>query len=116
LLIRFGDDSAVPAMADEAIKIARDLADDAVASDALAQLCWFRFEHGDLPAALAQIDEAVGLARSARDPRLIAYVLGHRAVFKSEAGDLETAFTGRAGVSSGVPRRGRSSCRSPGPR
>ncbi len=93
LLIRFGDDSAVPAMAGQAIKIARDLADDAVASDALAQLCWFRFEHGDLPAALAQIDEAVGLARSAGDPRLTAYVLGHRAVFKSEAGDLETAFT-----------------------
>ena len=93
LLLRFGDDSAVPAMAGEAIKIARDLADDAVAADALSQLCWFRFEHGDLPAALAQIDEAVGLARSAGDPRLIGYVLGHRAVFKSEAGDLETAFT-----------------------
>jgi predicted ATPase/class 3 adenylate cyclase/DNA-binding CsgD family transcriptional regulator len=92
LLIRFGDDSAVPAMAGEAIKIASDLADDAVTADALSQLCWFMFEHGDLPAALAQIDEAVALARTTGDPLLIAYVLGHRAVFKSEEGDLDTAF------------------------
>ena len=56
---RFGDDSAIPAIADEAIRIARDLADDAVAADALSELCWSSFEHGDLPAALAQIDEAV---------------------------------------------------------
>ena len=54
LLDNFGDDSAAPSMADEALRIARDLADDAVAADALSQLCWFRFEHGDLPAALAQ--------------------------------------------------------------
>jgi predicted ATPase/DNA-binding CsgD family transcriptional regulator len=92
LLIRFGDYSAVPAMAGEAIKIAGDLADDAVAADALAQLCWYTFEHGDLPAALAQIDQAVTLARATGDPRLIAYALGHRAVFESEAGDLDTAF------------------------
>jgi predicted ATPase/class 3 adenylate cyclase/DNA-binding CsgD family transcriptional regulator len=92
LLIRFGDDSALASLADEAITIARALADDAVTADALAQLCWFRFEHGELPAALAQIDEAVTLARTSGDPRLIAYVLGHRAVFASEAGDLDAAF------------------------
>ena len=79
-------------MADEALRIARDLADDAVAADALSQLCWLSFEHGDLPAALAHIDDAVGLARRAGDPRLIAYILSRRAVFKSEAGDLDTAF------------------------
>jgi predicted ATPase/class 3 adenylate cyclase/DNA-binding CsgD family transcriptional regulator/tetratricopeptide (TPR) repeat protein len=89
---RFGDDSAVPSIAAEAIQIARSLADDAVTADALSQLCWFRFLHGDLPAALAQIDEAVALARATGDPRLIAYVLSRRAVFKGEAGELETAF------------------------
>ena len=88
----FGDDPAPPSMADEAIRIARDLADDTVTADALAQLCWFSFEHGDLPAALAQIDEAVGLARRARDPRLIAEILSRRAVFNGEAGDLDAAF------------------------
>ena len=88
----FGDDPAPPSMADEAIRIARDLADDAITADALAQLCWLSFEHGDLPAALAQIDEAVGLARRARDPRLIAYILSRRAVFNSEAGNLDAAF------------------------
>ena len=89
---RFGDDSAVPSLADEAIKIARGLADDAVTADALSQLCWFRFQHGDLPAALAQIGEAVALARSAGDPRLTAEMLGRRAVFQSETGDLDAAF------------------------
>jgi predicted ATPase/class 3 adenylate cyclase/DNA-binding CsgD family transcriptional regulator len=92
LLDRFGDDLVVPSMASEAIQIARSLADDAVTADALSQLCWFRFLHGDLPAALAQIDEAIGLARATGDPRLIAYVLSRRAVFKGEAGDLEAAF------------------------
>ena len=92
LLDHFGDDSPVPSLAGEAIRIARGLADDAVAADALSQLCWFRFEHGDLPAALAQIDEAVGLARTTGDPRLIADILGRRAVFKGEAGDLDAAF------------------------
>jgi predicted ATPase/class 3 adenylate cyclase/DNA-binding CsgD family transcriptional regulator len=92
LLDYFGDDPAPPSMVSEALKIARDLADDAVAADALAQLCWLSFEHGDLPAALAQIDEAVRLARAAGDPRLIAYILGRRAVFESEAGDLNAAF------------------------
>jgi predicted ATPase/DNA-binding CsgD family transcriptional regulator len=92
LLDYFGADPAPPAMVSEALKIARGLADDAIAADALSQLCWLSFEHGDLPAALAQIDEAVRLARAAGDPRLIAYVLGRRAVFESEAGDLDAAF------------------------
>ena len=68
LLDYFGDDPAPPSMADEALRIARDLADDAVAADALAQLCWLSFEHGDLPAALAHIDDAVGLAREPEIP------------------------------------------------
>jgi predicted ATPase/class 3 adenylate cyclase/DNA-binding CsgD family transcriptional regulator len=92
LLNHFGDDSTIPSLAGEAIQIARGLADDAVTADALSQLCWFRFEQGDLPAARAQIDEAVGLARAAGDPRLIADLLGRRAVFKGEAGDLDAAF------------------------
>ena len=92
LLDYFGDDPAPPSMASEALRIARELPDDAIAADALAQLCWLSFEHGDLPAALAQIDDAVGLARAAADPRLIAYILGRRAVFESEAGDLDAAF------------------------
>ncbi|HYX62081.1 MAG TPA: LuxR C-terminal-related transcriptional regulator, partial [Streptosporangiaceae bacterium] len=92
LLDYFGGDPAPPSMVNEAFKIARDLGDDAIAADALAQLCWLSFEHGDLPAALATIDEAVGLARSAGDPRLIAYILSRRAVFESEAGDLDAAF------------------------
>jgi predicted ATPase/class 3 adenylate cyclase/DNA-binding CsgD family transcriptional regulator len=89
---RFGDDSAIPALAGEAITIARGLADDAIIADALSELCWFRYEHGDLSAALAQIDEAVALARRAGDPRLIGDLLGHRAVFAGCAGDLDTAF------------------------
>src|SRR5215470_754878 len=87
-----GSDSAVPSMADEAIGIARSLAEDAIVADGLSLLCWNRFEHGDLPAALAQIGEAVELARKAGDPRLLAEVLGRRAVFESEAGDLDAAF------------------------
>ena len=92
LLNHFGDDSMIPALADEAIKIARSLADAAATADALSQLCWFRLERGDLPAALAQIDEAVGLARTTGDPRLMADLFGRRAVFKGEAGDLDAAF------------------------
>ncbi len=92
LLDRFGDDSTVPSMLGEVFSIARGLADDAVTADALSQLCWFRFLHGDLPAALAQIDEAVGLARATGDPRLIAYVLSRRAVFEGEAGDVDAVF------------------------
>jgi predicted ATPase/class 3 adenylate cyclase/DNA-binding CsgD family transcriptional regulator len=92
LLQHFGDSQAVPLMADEAMHIARTLADDALAADALAQLCWFRFEHGDLPAALDDVDEAIRLARATGDPRLISYLLGRRAVFECEAGDLDAAF------------------------
>ena len=92
LLNHFGDDSMIPALAGEAIKIGRSLADAAVTADALSHLCWFRLERGDLPTALAQIDEAVGLARTTGDPRLMADLLGRRAVFKGEAGDLDAAF------------------------
>jgi len=92
LLNHFGDDSPIPLLAGEALRIARDLADDAVAADALSQLCWFRFEHGDLPAALADIDEAVDLARTSGDPRLIAAILSRRAVLKGEGSDLDAAF------------------------
>jgi len=91
LLDLLGNDSAVPSMADEAIKIARDLGEDATAADAISLLCWFRFEHGDLPAALAQVSEAVELARTAGDRRLLAEIVGRRAVFESEAGDLDAA-------------------------
>jgi predicted ATPase/class 3 adenylate cyclase/DNA-binding CsgD family transcriptional regulator len=89
---RFGDDSAIPALAGEAIRIGRGLADDAVTADALSELCWSSYEHGDLPAALAQIDQAVELARRAEDPRLIGDLLGHRAVFAAEDGDLDAAL------------------------
>jgi predicted ATPase/class 3 adenylate cyclase/DNA-binding CsgD family transcriptional regulator len=92
LLNHFGDDSTIPLLAGEVLSIARDLADHALTADALSQLCWFRFEQGDLPAARAQIDEAVALARTTGDPRLIADLLGRRAVFKGEAGDLDAAF------------------------
>jgi predicted ATPase/class 3 adenylate cyclase/DNA-binding CsgD family transcriptional regulator len=92
LLNHFGDDSTIPALAGEAIKIGRDLADAAVTADALSQMCWFMWERGDLPTALAQIDEAVALARRTGDPRLMADLLGRRAVFKGEAGDLDAAL------------------------
>ena len=92
LLDLLGNDSAVPSMVGEAIRIARDLAEDAIVADGLSLLCWFSFEHGDLPAALAQIGEAVEFARTAGDPRLLAEILGRRAVFESEAGDLDSAF------------------------
>jgi predicted ATPase/DNA-binding CsgD family transcriptional regulator len=92
LLNHFGDDSAIPTLAGEAIMIARNLGDAAVTADALSQLCWFKLERGDLPAARAQIDEAVGLARTTGDPRLMADVLGRRAVFKGEAGELDAAL------------------------
>jgi DNA-binding CsgD family transcriptional regulator/tetratricopeptide (TPR) repeat protein len=89
---QFGGDSPVPAMAGEALSIARSLADDAAAADALAQLCWFRYEHNDLASARADIGEAVGLARTTGIPRLIADVLGRRAVFEGEAGELAAAL------------------------
>jgi predicted ATPase/class 3 adenylate cyclase/DNA-binding CsgD family transcriptional regulator len=96
LLIQFGDDTAVPAMAREAIEIARLLADDTVAADARAHLCWFMFEHGDVPTAQAQIDEAVRLARATADPRLITWLLRHRAVLNGEGGDLDASFADHA--------------------
>jgi predicted ATPase/class 3 adenylate cyclase/DNA-binding CsgD family transcriptional regulator len=91
LLNNFGEASAIPSIAGEAIGIAREIADDAVAADALSQLSWFTFLQGDLPAALAYIEEAVGLARGAGDPRLMAEILSRRAVFKGEAGDPDAA-------------------------
>jgi predicted ATPase/class 3 adenylate cyclase/DNA-binding CsgD family transcriptional regulator len=92
LLNHFGDNSAIPALADEAITIARDRADDVVIADVLSQLCWFRYEHGDMPAALADIDEAVHLARTTGDRRLIAEVLGRRGSFEIQVGDTDAAF------------------------
>jgi predicted ATPase/class 3 adenylate cyclase/DNA-binding CsgD family transcriptional regulator len=92
LLTHFGRSPDIPSMAEEAITIARDLGDDALAADALAGLNWFSFLQGDLRAALARADEAVALARAARDPRRIVVVLGHRAVFKAEAGDLDASL------------------------
>jgi predicted ATPase/class 3 adenylate cyclase/DNA-binding CsgD family transcriptional regulator len=92
LLNHFGDDSTIPALADEAIMITRNFGDAGVTADALAQLCWFKLERGDLPAARAQIEEAVGLARTTGDPRLMADLLGRRAVFKGEAGELDAAL------------------------
>jgi predicted ATPase/DNA-binding CsgD family transcriptional regulator len=89
---QFGDDSAAPSIAGEALRIARDLADDALIADALSLLSWLSYEHGDLPAARAHIDEAVGLARTTGDPVLIADILGRRAVFAGEAGNLAAAF------------------------
>ena len=93
LLNHFGDDSAIPSLTGEALRIARDLADAAITADAVSQLCWFRYERGNLPAARAQIDEAVGLARTTGDDRLIADLLGRRAVFKGEMGDLDAALS-----------------------
>jgi non-specific serine/threonine protein kinase len=92
LLNNFGDGSAVPSMADEAIRIAGGLADDAVTADALSQLSWFTFHRADLPAALAHIDEAVGPARRSGDPGLLAEILSRRAVFKGESGDPDAAL------------------------
>ncbi len=89
---------AILSMAEEAITIARGLADDFVAGDALCALCWFTFLAGDLPAALAMVDEAVALARSAGKPHLLTTALGHRAAFKGEAGDLDAASADRQEV------------------
>jgi predicted ATPase/class 3 adenylate cyclase/DNA-binding CsgD family transcriptional regulator len=91
LLNNLGHDPAVPSMTQEAITIARGLADDFVAGDALCALCWFTFMAGDVPAALAMVDEAVALARSARSVHLLTTALGHRAAFKGEAGELAAA-------------------------
>jgi predicted ATPase/class 3 adenylate cyclase/DNA-binding CsgD family transcriptional regulator len=91
LLNNFGRSPEIPSMAEEAIAIARGLADDFVAGDALCALCWFTFLTGDLPAALAMVEEAVALARSAGNPNLLTTALSHRATFKGESGDLDAA-------------------------
>jgi predicted ATPase/class 3 adenylate cyclase/DNA-binding CsgD family transcriptional regulator len=91
LLTHFDRNPGIPAMAEEAITIARGLADDALAADALAALNWFSFLQGDLPAALARADEAVALARAAKDPVQLVVALGHRAVFQAESGDLDAS-------------------------
>ncbi|MCW2930710.1 MAG: LuxR family transcriptional regulator [Actinomycetia bacterium] len=92
LLNYFGGNPDIPAMAAEAIAIARRLADDDLAADALGALNWYSFFHGDLSAALARADEAVELARAAGRTRLIVTTLGARAVFKGESGDLDGSF------------------------
>ena len=68
LLTHFDRSPNIPSMAEEAITIARGLADDALAADALAALNWFSFLQGDLPAALARADEAVALAAQPEIP------------------------------------------------
>jgi predicted ATPase/DNA-binding CsgD family transcriptional regulator len=92
LLTHFDRSPDIPAMAEEAIAIARGLDDDALAADALAGLNWFRFLQGDLRAALARADEAVELARASGIPVRVVVALGHRAVFKAEAGDLDASL------------------------
>jgi predicted ATPase/class 3 adenylate cyclase/DNA-binding CsgD family transcriptional regulator len=92
LLTHFDRSPDIPAMAEEAITIARGLADDDLAADALTALNWFSFLQGDLPAALARADEAVALARAAGNPRRLVVALGHRAVFKAETGDLDASL------------------------
>jgi predicted ATPase/class 3 adenylate cyclase/DNA-binding CsgD family transcriptional regulator len=92
LLTHFDRSPNIPSMAEGAITIARGLADDALAADALAALNWFSFLQGDLSAALARADEAVALARAAGNPTQLVVALGHRAVFKAEAGDLDASI------------------------
>ncbi len=92
LLTHFDRRPDIPSMAEEAIRIARGLADDALAADALAALNWYSFLQGDLPAALARADEAVALARAAGNPVRLATALGHRAVFKAETGELDASL------------------------
>jgi predicted ATPase/class 3 adenylate cyclase/DNA-binding CsgD family transcriptional regulator len=92
LLTHFNRNPDIPSMAEEAITIARGLADDALASDALTALNWFSFLQGDLPAALARADEAIALARAAGNPKRLVVALGHRAVFRAETGDLDASL------------------------
>jgi DNA-binding CsgD family transcriptional regulator len=92
LLTHFDRRADIPAMAEQAITIARGLADDALAADALAALNWFSYLQGDLPAALARADDAVALARAAGSPIRLVVALGHRAVFKAETGDLDASL------------------------
>jgi predicted ATPase/class 3 adenylate cyclase/DNA-binding CsgD family transcriptional regulator len=92
LLTHFDRGPDIPVMAEEAIAIARGLADDALAADALAALNWFRFLQGDLPAALSRADEAIALARAGANPTQVVVTLGHRAVFRAENGDLDASL------------------------
>jgi predicted ATPase/class 3 adenylate cyclase/DNA-binding CsgD family transcriptional regulator len=92
LLTHFDRGPDIASMAEEAITIARGLADDALAADALAALNWFSYLQGELPAALARADEAVALARSAGSPTPLVVALGHRAVFRAETGDLDASL------------------------
>ncbi|HEX4093269.1 MAG TPA: LuxR C-terminal-related transcriptional regulator [Trebonia sp.] len=92
LLTHFDRRPDIPAMAAEAITIARGVGEDSLAADALSALNWFRFLQGDLPAALARSDEAVALARAGTNPSMLVVTLGHRAVFKAEGGDLEESL------------------------
>jgi predicted ATPase/class 3 adenylate cyclase/DNA-binding CsgD family transcriptional regulator len=93
LLTHFDRSPDIPLMAEEAISIARALADDGLAADALTALNWFSYLQGDLPAALARADDAVALARAAGSPIRLVVALGHRAVFKAETGDLDASLT-----------------------
>jgi len=92
LLTHFDRSPAIASMAEEAITIARGLADDDLAADALGALNWFSFLQGDLPAALARADDAVALARAGGNTIRIVVALGHRAVFKAETGDLDASL------------------------
>jgi predicted ATPase/class 3 adenylate cyclase/DNA-binding CsgD family transcriptional regulator/tetratricopeptide (TPR) repeat protein len=92
LLTHFNRSPDIPSMAEEAITIARGLADDDLAADALTALNWFSFLQGDLPAALARADEAVALATAAGNPKRLSVALGHRAVFRAETGDLDASL------------------------
>jgi len=92
LLTHFDRSPDIPSMAEEAITIARSLADDDLAADALGALNWFSYLQGDLPAALARADEAVALARAAGSSIRLVVALGHRAVFKAEIGDLDASL------------------------
>jgi predicted ATPase/class 3 adenylate cyclase/DNA-binding CsgD family transcriptional regulator len=92
LLTHFDRSPAIPSMAEEAITIARGLADDDLAADALTALNWFSYLQGDLPAALARADDAVALARAAGNPIRLGVALGHRAVFKAETGALDASL------------------------
>ena len=92
LLTHFARSPDIPSMAEEALAIARGLADDAVAADALAALNWYSYLQGDLPAALARADPAVALARASGSPSRLVVALGHRAVFKAETGHLDASL------------------------
>jgi len=92
LLTHFARSPDIPSMAEEAIAIARGLADDGVVADALAALNWYSYLQGDLSAALARADDAVVLARAAGSPSRLVVALGHRAVFKAETGELDASL------------------------